>query len=626
MQKGGNDSSSLILESSLKLLPKGMLIILVPLACESVFAFSLMHLLNETETANVRLSNSRELIAITDKCWVTIMDITWQLMDLHTIGSGTKHKAMDIAKNLDPNLKRLHEVADTPTQKDNVKAYEKCVREIVRRELTFFDAKDDDGLEIPFINIVQIKGEIKQSTKALTEIKRRIQAEGDRDLKTYDRAREQASKNLHIALMGFVALNIAVVLGIMLLFMKNIVARISLILDNSRRFGRGEPLVEPLQRDGDDELAELDREFRSMVSAVETANRRERSMIENAADVICSINEFGIFTAVSPAAEPVWGYKPNQLIGQPVATILPHDKQSETLVVLTSVRKSPENGLFENKIAHKDGSVKDMQWSAQWSEKDHTFFCVVHDISDRKAIERLKQDFINMISHDLKTPLTAIRLTLEMVSQGVYGELNEKGEHRIGVAQDSTNRLLDLINQLLQLEKLEAGQMELHKAPHAVRRLLTSASDSIQSFSEQNIVKLTVDCADTLTAVVDGDRIVQVLINLASNAIKFSPPQSTVTLSAQIVSGDVLRVEVRDEGRGIPEHLRASIFDRFKQVERGDAEQKGGTGLGLAICQAIVHAHGGEIGVESVVGKGSTFWFHIPQPDQPRGELKNAPQ
>jgi PAS domain S-box-containing protein len=588
-----------------------MLIILLPLVCEIFFVLTLMHLLNVEETANMRLSKSRELIATTDKCWVTIMEMTWQLLDLHTTGTGAKEKAIEISKQLGPYLKRLHEVADSPTQKKNVKDYEQWVNAIVKREITFFDAKDDDGLEIPFINMIQIKGEIKNKTARLTEIKRNIHSEGDNLIKSLSTQQSQAGRNAHYVIYGFVTLNIVICLALMVFFMRNIVARVEVILQNSRRFSRGEELNEPISSKDDDELTELDKEFRSMAAAVEAASRRERSMIENAVDVICSINEFGIFSAVSPAAEIVWGYDKEQLINKPLSTILPSENQTATLDILSAIRNGQENGTFENKIAHRDGRLKDMQWSAQWSRKDHTFFCVVHDISDRKAVERLKQDFVNMISHDLKTPLTAVRLTLELVLKGVYGEIDAKGQHRIGVAQDSTNRLLELINQLLQLEKLEAGKMEIEKTPTAVHKLLTMAIDSVQSFAEQHIVKLAMDCPKELKVDLDGDRIVQVLINLLSNAIKFSPPETTVTVAAKI-SEDRLLVSVIDQGRGVPEEAMATIFDRFKQVERADSDEKGGTGLGLAICQAIVHAHEGEIGVDSIEGKGSTFWFSIP--------------
>lgn len=230
-----------------------------------------------------------------------------------------------------------------------------------------------------------------------------------------------------------------------------------------------------------------------------------------------------------------------------------------------------------------------------------------------REVQRLKQEFVRMISHDLKAPLTSVTMTLDMLVDGMYGELNERAQARVATATGSTRRLIALINDLLDLEKLEAGQFELEVTGVDASVLIESSVDEIFSIAQSR--GITFEMSDTDAVVLcDGERIVQVLVNLLSNAIKFSPDGSSIALRLQVDSVDTTRVrfEVIDQGRGIPAEAMDLVFDRFKQVERSDATKKKGTGLGLAICKAIVEQHGGTIGVSSSLGQGSTFWFTLP--------------
>lgn len=607
----------------MKLVHKGILLLCVPLACELGFAWSMFDLSNQAEDIAKRRTRAAEIRSLTDKIWFVNVRVAWEILGLQT-GSGSKEKADKIAAEMDPLLAQLKEKGNITNNSNSVKKFGIAVRDMLRRELVLASCVDEDGLEIPFYDVAALKGELKARLANVNEVKLLVENEITKE-STAQTLNEGAKREEFRHRLGlFVVFNIALSVVAAFLFYRDIASRFVIILENSRRFGRREPLAEPIA--GHDEIADLDRTFHDMWNAVEEASRRERAMIDNAVDVICSVNEFGTFTAVSPAAEKMWGYEADELIGKNLAVLVVETHQETTFAALTSCRKGGVNTSFENQITTKDGAIRDMKWSTQWSSKDLTFFCVVHDISDRKAIERLKQDFVNMVSHDLKTPLTAIRLTLELVLKGVYGTIDAKGQNRIAVAQDSAQRLLELVNMLLQLEKLEAGKMELNKAPSLVLPILTGACDSVESFAEQHQVKTAVSCAETLTAVLDEDRVVQVLINLISNAIKFSPANSTILVAADH-DGEDLCVSVKDEGRGVPEHLRTSIFNRFEQVERADSEQKGGTGLGLAICKAIVKAHDGSIGVDSSEGKGSTFWFKIPlglTPEAVSGERVNV--
>jgi signal transduction histidine kinase len=212
-----------------------------------------------------------------------------------------------------------------------------------------------------------------------------------------------------------------------------------------------------------------------------------------------------------------------------------------------------------------------------------------------------------MISHDLRTPLTSIQGTLALASRGSFGQLNDKGIGRVADAEEDTERLINMINELLDIEKMEAGKLELDCTKVSLAEIVDRSIESVRTFAETHGVTVTREGED---ATVDGDkdRLIRVVINLVSNAIKYSPSGSFVFVRIAKESGIAI-VRVCDKGRGIPAQAVTKIFDRFSQVEKTDAKK--GTGLGLAICKAIVEAHAGKIGVESSPDAGTTFWFTL---------------
>lgn len=238
------------------------------------------------------------------------------------------------------------------------------------------------------------------------------------------------------------------------------------------------------------------------------------------------------------------------------------------------------------------------------AELDAAFRKMADDVS--KA-EEMKQAFVAMVSHELRSPLSAIQGAIELVERGLYGEISDKGKKRLGHAQVECDRLLRLVNELLDIEKMEAGMMEMTMAPTDIAELALQSVAVVKTLADASSIKIEV-FGDHAVASVDKERIMQVFINLLSNAIKYSPDGATITVSIAMKK-DSAHVKIEDQGKGIPRHMLDSVFDRFQQAHGGGA---GTSGLGLAICKAIVEAHGGEIGVVSEVGSGSIFWLHLP--------------
>ena len=232
------------------------------------------------------------------------------------------------------------------------------------------------------------------------------------------------------------------------------------------------------------------------------------------------------------------------------------------------------------------------------------------DISERRAVERMKDEFISTVSHELRTPLTSIRGALGLLSSGRLGTLPEKGQRLLHIASTNTDRLVRLINDILDIERIESGKVTLDRASSDGAELARNAVDVVRSLADRENLSIVLDARPS-PLVADADRIVQTLTNLLGNAVKFSTAGSTILFSVRPEGQNVI-FSVADQGRGIPPEKLGTIFERFQQVDASDSREKGGSGLGLAICRSIVRQHGGEIRVESELGHGSTFTITIP--------------
>lgn len=256
---------------------------------------------------------------------------------------------------------------------------------------------------------------------------------------------------------------------------------------------------------------------------------------------------------------------------------------------------------------------------AQLDQVFHEMAQSVEEASlEQKRLQQLKQDFFHMITHDMRTPLSSIVLSIESLFSGLAGEVSQEAMPTLSRAEKNVNMLMNLITDLLDLETAENQGIKLQFEEFDVKEALDEVAQQVESLASRAGVSVKVEC-DVETATADRIRILRILTNLVSNAIKFSPRESQVTVRAKS-NGNRLEVEVIDKGRGIPaDHLEA-IFNRFQQVEKDDARTKKGTGLGLPIARTFVEAHGGKISVESQPGEGSRFWFWIPSKNASAGE------
>lgn len=695
------------------------------------FVAMLGHLLDQAEKEREREGRARQIIHHVNQIHRIIIGYIAGVAGEGLIGGGSKlEQAYSLRAGFDRELPPLQALlADNPKEYAHLLRLQKKAEasaEKLKQVKRMFKHGGDLALagELPTMKLI-LRDLISELEAILSE-ERLIE-------RTSPQIQATQRQRVRELLLTGVILNIIISIVLVFYFNKSFTNRLAIMMDNSIRLGLGQRLNPPLS--GNDELSHLDSQFRDMTGALDAAARKERAVVENAADVIFSLDDSANFTKVSPAALKMWGYDPAFLIGKHCLEIVPKVDAKKTMEALNKVKTDDSNNTFESRVVRKHGEIIDIVWSVHWSEPDNLFFCVAHDITERKLaeqvikeaearvrqileslpiglmmvtldgkivlanktfeevfgfsladiegetidsilidnrsqtkkinidfivenalgrthecfahakdgadipvevsfreietldgkrlvglilditerhnIEAMKAQFVQMVSHDLRTPLTSVQSYLDLLGRGVYGTLSESGGQKLLMLNRSVDRLVNMIRDLLDLERWQSGHLRVTIGDTNLKSIVEQSVEAVQSHKEEKKIDLIVHDKD-MKLRGDEERLVQVVINLLHNAIKFSPEGGKVELSVLEKEGFV-NIQVKDEGPGVPAEMQKAVFDRFKQVSETDATVKKGTGLGLAISKAIVEAHGGTIGITSNNGGGSIFWFTLPE-------------
>lgn len=563
-----------------------------------------------------------------------------------------------------------------------------------------------------------------------TQMQDRLQTFVVRQAKEQELLKLDASRSrdmIKLAILTVSVGNILLALALTALFVRGVTRRLSRILSNIDRFEKQLPVHEILT--GQDELALLDKKFHEMTEAISASRHREKVVLEYATDIILSFDSSGNISAVNRAAEVNWGYTLEDLLGRPVVELIAEADQKLFVETVRLTRQAREPKVFEGRTETKAKVLLDTLWSLNWGEDEDSMFCVAHDISERKANERLVQEserrireileaipiglavvessgrilflnekllallcrdieslanstffdlvdgqfelssnltgagfstpvetllrvqgrsslpveitsdltllnsgeaflctvidisertkvqelrhqFLQMVTHDLRTPLTSVKGYFQLLDAGAYGAQSDNSTKASARAVRNLTEVIDLISDLLDVDKIDSGALILTLSVTSIEFLFNEVQEKISALASSKNITMRYDVA-AVSLEVDVSLILRVLVNLVGNAIKFSPAGNTVALHSGVID-NIVKIEVVDRGCGIPQADQEHVFELFHQVKNAETIGLKGSGLGLAICKRVVEAHGGSIGVQSELGKGSTFWFTVP--------------
>lgn len=400
----------------------------------------------------------------------------------------------------------------------------------------------------------------------------------------------------------FVA-NVLTTILIIIGFSRGVVRRLSIISDNFSRYGSKRRLH--AAQPGADEISLLDRQFHDLCDALSDATEKEKAVFANMPVGLVTCGEQQIIEDVNPKIEELIGtVQPGTVLE---SLLVEKGADAEQLKLLTIGKNS---GPCRLRFQAREGAgfPGEVTVSRFLHRGEQKVLLAILDVSEREEVENLRQQFVGIVSHDIRSPLTSIDACLTLFSQGVLGELNSQGEKHLSIARQETERLMKLTSDLLDLARIEGGNIRLSKTNCSVLELMEEAIESVKLYAGKRKLRLEVEPTE-LKVSADPDRIIQLLINFLSNACKYSPDGKSIRLYAEEREG-WLRINVQDEGVGIPKAFRETIFERFKQVRDDDAKR--GTGLGLSICRLLAEAHAGSVGVNSEVNQGSIFWVDLP--------------
>lgn len=620
---------------SLKLSHQGLLLVIALLAIEFVFVGSLLNLLHAAEVEARSQEHFRKIIGATNRL------IELNYVAVYAIRDYVATKDRYHERKYDASVKEMKRSLDVLEKSLKTEPYQ---LELVHRIRSKFnvafsvadrarDVIDGNGSLLELADIMKSKGEFQQLNRQLIpDFQDLLRAERRIEEKSPALQRKWREETKKLLTWGLV-LNVVIAIAIASFFTRSIITRLAVLVDNTRRLQAREALRPRLA--GNDEIAQLDRVFHDMAFELTEAARKEQLALNDAKDAearirqvinsmptgVLSTDRGGTILFANPRVSSMFGYSTSDLRGMHFSKLLP----------TVELRRGEEGGG----MPHLYNELKDKSMEVRATTSSNTqvdvdlsitpfdikgekrFLITLLDITEKLEILRMRQAFVAMVSHELRTPLNSVQGFLELLEMGVFGDLSN--EARDGSVRASANieRLITLINDLLDLEKIESGTISLTPDDCDVGETVKRAVDAVNDLADKKKIKIEIAEMPESTYYFDQDRIVQVLVNFLSNALKFTPEGGEITITSQERSSaksggeNILELSVLDQGPGIPPLYRDIIFERFQQV-KDESGHKGGTGLGLAICKAIVEQHKGSIGVDCDREIGSRFWFTIP--------------
>jgi PAS domain S-box-containing protein len=595
--------------SKLRIGQKGLLLIGVHLTCEVVFFAALTMLLYDANAEQQRQFEAKNVLLRTSQL-ALCYERSGHYLLMWSKGHG-KYKAQALA-----GIERLKQIT---TDLEKASSFDPILNKSFQEHKPLMDAifvhiskasailRLDQPLDFKLID--QETTDLGDLTHQFGDWQDQFVAMAEHIEIESPQKQEQLHKIQYAIITFGLLANLIITLILFRFFSTSISRRLTVLEENTVRFGLGTAL-QPLV-DGKDEIHELDVTFHNMASQIEQSRRRQRALSENTADMIFSVSEKMRLTEANEACNKSLAVNDQTLLGGDLTNFIADSSRKTLQEQFAAARATNQPVTCEVVIQNRTLEQFETSWTISWSEPELSWFCVARNITEQKRLERLRQDFIAMITHDMRSPLTSILSNLQMLRKGAYGALEQKGSDKTDIMIGNCRQLLAFINDLLDVDRLESGGFELDQRITNADALIEKSIRVVEGAATSKSITLSVAGAPGVSVIADESRISQVLVNLISNAIKFSNAHSTIQIGARQLTDRQIQFIVKDNGRGIPAEKLPFIFERYKQSSAADAKGGSGFGLGLYICQQLLKAHGSSLSVTSKENEGSAFTFTL---------------
>lgn len=594
----------------IKLRQKFILLGLLPVVTTGAICFIGVKQVSRLDVLSENLNRSKMLISEASSCSYKLLHLVTQMVNLRLGGnnespSSPKTYISEIRGSL-ASLKLLSE--GTPDAL-NYNVFESRVAELVRvlQEdsglVTAPSSTSNSSIDV-ILRTKKLQLLVNRSLESLHQL---IAAQKLRSLEIEAEVSEEKKLLFAFVAWAFPAA-VLMQLGVAFYFSNNILRDLEKVLENLKRYAANRILLDPIH--AKDEIGQLDRRVRTLFESISESRAKERSLILNSPEVVVLTDNYGFIVDIAPCCQRKWGIPAEEIAGRRAIDLVVSEQRELFLNHLKLVANSDESISCNVEIIGLNNKRISTEWTSIAVKHSKLICSVAIDIEAKLALERLKHRVIATVSHELRTPLASISAFHELLEAGNFGTLSQSGRKSVGLINDSTKRLQELISGLLELEKVSLSNMIIEKQQVKIADIFAHVESATAYLASQRGLSLLF--AETSEVVsCDGDKIIQVLINFVSNAIKYNSTGSNVRVAVAKCSSE-FEFSVADDGPGISKEDSAKVFESFYRSNEAMNSKVSGIGLGLSIAKEIVIAHKGTIGLESVLGEGSRFWFKIP--------------
>jgi PAS domain S-box-containing protein len=581
------------------LVRKSLIFTSIVIAIQLLVVGSLVSVLNLSEDRVKRLQYSRNAVYGSLEIVNTFNDAIFRITENTLVGDSKDSKLYESAVNkITSTLKRLRN--DQYTSKQDLVELDRLANEanFLIAQLTDWktEMENNTSQDSVYVKLVASRAILIPYLKRMTITANKFNQRHLKQQRTIENATNPS--NIKSILMVMFLVNLLITIVTVVGFNRSIVRRLALVISNFRLFAGNQPLLPGQQ--GTDEIAEVDREFHVLTQALSEASEKDKAVFSNMPVGLITCNQEGQIQDLNPyasawLADNTQGKFFQELVDEPQR--------------FTELLKGTVSGSIRGRITTRQGQrvLAEVSASRFVHKSVNYVLLAIVDLSEREEMENRRQEFVSVVSHDIRTPITSADLLLDLMEQEKFSPVERAAKHCARARMQLTN-IMKLTSDLLDIARIESGSVKLNKEFCSVAALVEQAVEAVTMQAQRAEISIIQNSIEDLIEC-DFDRIQQVLLNFLSNAVKFTPSGKKIEVTARR-DADFVRIAVSDEGIGIPASEIGVVFDRFKQARKEDSKK--GTGLGLAICKMMVESHGGRIGVNSIEGSGSEFWIMLP--------------